>query len=133
MGFEIAARDAWGRLGRAHVVTAGLVVVVLVVLAVAVVVRTLDQRRDDALSLSVRSALENRDLEKAKGLIDGWAAQRPGNGAADYFQAELAVRHDDPVAAMDAIRRALDHGYPEKPLEVLRAVLQARAGKFDAA
>lgn len=95
--------------------------------------RDRDRRLKEALARSVQAALDERDLAKAKRLIDGWAAQRPGDGAADYYRAELAVRRDDPVAAMDAIRRALQHGYPERPIEVLRAVLLARAGKFDEA
>lgn len=77
-----------------------------------------------------REALAAGRLDEARGLIERWAAAEPGGGEADYERAILEVRADRPVEALDAMRRSIARGHAEGPLQVLRAVLLARAGKL---
>jgi len=82
---------------------------------------------------AARAAVDGGRSFEAGPLIDRWAALAPGDGGPDYLRARLDVEADRPAEALDALRRASAAGYPEAPLFILRAVLQSRAGQFDAA
>ena len=126
-------RTGRDRRDRTTVVVAlgGVAAALLVVLALFYYVH--DRRQALATARSVREALTAHRFDLARARIDRWAESRSGDVEPDYFRAELEVALDHPGKALDAIRKAHQRGYPEEPLEVLSAVLQARAGQFEAA
>jgi Flp pilus assembly protein TadD len=128
-------RSRWGQPQhkRRRTASIALALIVTIVLLSVASIPVRERRQIDALSQSVRKALDRHDLDQAALLLDHWVVRRPHDGAVDYYQAELAVKREQPAEAMIAIRRALERHYPEPPLKVLQAVLQARAGHFEPA
>jgi tetratricopeptide (TPR) repeat protein len=112
-------------------IAAGTVLALVVGAALVHYVRV--RGRIDTAARSAREALAARRFDEARNLIDQWAGLAPGNGEPDYVRALLENEADRPAQALDSIRRAKDHGYPDKPLLILRAVLQSRAGQFEEA
>ncbi len=107
-------------------------VAALVLAAVAVPMLRSGARARSAARLA-REALAARRFEEARDLIGRWDALAPRDGEPAYYRALLEVEADRPAEAIDAIRRSVARGYPAGPLEVLRAILMARAGRLDEA
>jgi len=80
-----------------------------------------------------RVAIAARRADEARRLIDRWAALSPRSGEPDYYRAILDVQTDRPAEALDSLRKSLAKGHPEGPLLIVRAIILARAGKFDQA
>jgi tetratricopeptide (TPR) repeat protein len=122
----VRARRLWAALiASLSVLVAGATIVV--------VQRARAHDRAEARERSVRDALAAHRLDEARRLIDRWTAVASSNGTPRYYRAWLEVASDRPVEAMDAMRAAMERGYPARPVLILRSVLQARAGQFDAA
>ncbi|MDX2038746.1 MAG: tetratricopeptide repeat protein [Isosphaeraceae bacterium] len=89
--------------------------------------RTQEWRR----SLSeAESAVYSKEFTNSTAALESLERLRPSSPEAEYLRAVVEVRRDRPEPAMDAMRRALERGYPEPPLLVLRAVLMARADRY---
>lgn len=110
-------------------------VALLGVLAVvgAFAVRGLAARDSRRKAEEVRVLLAARRYDEAERRIETWAAAAPRDGQADYYRALLELKRDRPVEALEAMRRALDHGYPRESVDILHAIILARAGKFQEA
>jgi predicted Zn-dependent protease len=117
--------------GRRRWALAGLLATVAVVGLVFAYLRSTGEVR--AAARLAREAVAANRADEARRLLDRWAALSPGSGEPDYYRALLEVRSDRPDSALDSMRKAIARGYPEGPLMDLRAVLLARAGKFDEA
>jgi tetratricopeptide (TPR) repeat protein len=118
---------------KTAVLVAATALLLVVILAVVSYIRVQDRRRAAELARTVMEALEARRLDEAGERVERWAARRPRDIEPDYLRARLAVERNDSASALAAIRRAHLRGYPEAPLTVLSAVLQARAGQYEAA
>jgi tetratricopeptide (TPR) repeat protein len=74
--------------------------------------------------------LKNHDFSKARNLIEQRISRSPDDGENQYLKARLELAVDNPEQAMEAMRKAVTLGYPEAKVQVLRALLLARAGKL---
>lgn len=102
-------------------------------IGVAVVSSIRSSRQVGEVASSAREAVKAGRIVEARALIDRWSALAPLDGEPEYHRALAEVKVDRPNEALDAIRKALERGYPEGPLMTLRAVLLTRAGRFDEA
>ncbi len=90
-------------------------------------------RRIEAVASQAREAVKSGPLDEAKRLLEKWAALVPSDGEPDYYRAWLDVRAVRPAQAMDSVRSAVTKGYPQEPVEVLRAILLTQADRFEEA
>jgi tetratricopeptide (TPR) repeat protein len=104
--------------------------VTVVSIGIVLTVLLREQVNIAAVARSARAAVSDGRVVDAERLLDKWTALRPRDGEPHYYRARLWVTVDRPVEAMNALRQALDCGYPEVPIYILRAVLEARADRF---
>ncbi len=83
--------------------------------------------------LAFEQAVAERKYDLAQSYLDKMLASDPKSASAYYLKAELEIARDRPDEAMSGMRKALELGYANPPIEVLRAILLARAGKFQEA
>lgn len=102
-------------------------------LAVVLVPYLRERAKIAAVAERAREAVTANREADARKLLAEWASLDPRDGESDYYRARLEVQTDHPAEALDAMRRSIARKYPEEPLMILRAVLLARAGKFDEA
>ncbi|MGE3820091.1 MAG: tetratricopeptide repeat protein [Isosphaeraceae bacterium] len=87
-------------------------------------------RKVQALAESARQAVRERRFDQAEVAVDRWIALRPQDGEPHYWKARVLLARDLPQPTLDAITAAAQRGYDRKPLEAIRGVMLARAGKF---
>ena len=107
----------------------------VLVLAAVTVGALYSQQRAKAMARAqaVRLMVAERKFDEARTLIDAWIAGRPDDGEPYYLRAKIEVAANRPDAALAAMRLAVQHGFGDEPINVLRAVLMARVGEADAA
>ncbi len=120
-------RRKWSRPGIL------LAVLGLVLLSIGIGVFVVNQAEVQTRTRLVREALAARRLDEAKIRIEEWAAQKPRGGELEYYEARLQILLEHPAEAMDLLRKAIESGYPEREVLILRAVIQTRGGIFDQA
>jgi tetratricopeptide (TPR) repeat protein len=116
------------RARRRHWAVAGVLGLIVAVGAVVWLVR--DRSRTEAERLAVRQALAARRFDVARQILERWIDRRPGAGEPYHLLAKLEMAQDRPGPALEAMGRASALGYPAEPLNVLRAVLEARGGNY---
>lgn len=121
---------------RSH---AGAVMIAAVVLALAaaavgaLAVNSRGRARRLAYVERIQTAMGHREYEIARTTLDAWSAESPRDPEAFYQRARVEVAADQPQRALDAMEEAVKRGADPGPLSVLRAVLLARAGRFEEA
>lgn len=86
--------------------------------------------KQDIASLKFDQYLIQRQYEPARELVNQLIEKSPQNPQGYYLKARLELALDEPEPAMNAMRRAFELGYPEEQVQVLRALLLARASQF---
>ncbi len=87
----------------------------------------------EQLAAPVRRAFAEARFEEAREPLRHWIEARPTSGEAQYYRAWLGLVDDRPNETATAFRRAADLGYDRRPLEIIRAIYQARAHQTQAA
>lgn len=75
---------------------------------------------------AARRAVEAREFDRARPLVEAWLARDPNSGEAHYLLARIELAADHGQAAMNELGKALDDGYPAEELAPYRAVIQAQ-------
>lgn len=100
---------------------------------VAVAILNWNQPVNQDTNRKFNQAIAFDEFDQAETLIRPLFARNANDPKAFYFQACLELARDQPDAAMSAMRKALETGYPQESILALRAVLLARAGQFQEA
>ena len=74
--------------------------------------------------------ISERQYDQAEEHVNSILKSNPNDSTAYYLLSRLELAQDRPDPAMNAMRKALELGYPEEPLQVLRAVIMSRAGQL---
>ena len=74
--------------------------------------------------------ISERQYGQAEEHVNSILKSNPNDSTAYYLLSRLELAQDRPEPAMNAMRKALELGYPEEPLQVLRAVIMSRAGQL---
>ena len=133
MSMSLGSRIGSERMGRVLIVKASIGIVAALVVAAALFLLLHSRNHVEPIAKAAREAIAAGRFDEARALLDRWSALAPRDGEAEYRRAWLEVNAERPAEALDAIRRARDLGYALEPLLILRAVIQARAGRFDEA
>lgn len=117
--------------GRRAILIAGTLLAVAVISVYLLYARS--ARRIEAVASQAREGVKSGPIDEAQRLVEKWAALVPDDGEPDYYRAWLDIRAIRPAQAMDSVRSAVNKGYPQEPVEVLRAILLAQADRFEEA
>lgn len=74
--------------------------------------------------------ISERQYDQAEEHVNSILKSNPNDSTAYYLLSRLELAQDRPDPSMNAMRKALELGYPEEPLQVLRAVIMSRAGQL---
>lgn len=74
--------------------------------------------------------LRNQQYQSARELVDRRLKMSSNDPLAYFLKARLELALDEPGPAMEAIQKSFELGYPRESVEVLRALLLARAGQL---
>lgn len=80
-----------------------------------------------------RSDLAAGRYDDARKAADRWIRSRPGAAEAHYIRAKAAIALGRPRDLVDGLRQAQRLGFPDDRLAVLRALIDAQAGRLDQA